>query len=392
MESARFWPRISYLGGMSRRGIWAAVLLVAITFAVAWFGREPSYQGRTLHAWLQNLDPQHPGPKNDAANEAVRHLGRDAVPEIVNLLESRDSSLKQKFLKWLSDHHVVKSPYTSVLENYPRAVHACYVIGPEAKPAIPALMALLNDHSYHQRHFGTIEAALGRIGPETIVPLIGSLTNSDMFVHWGVASSLANDFDPRNNIAAQCRSSAPIVVPAMLKCLQHNAPQVRSAAARALGNIGQQPATVIPALLGMLAGEKEPLARCAACLAIGQFKQQAQSATVPLFGALADADPYVRGTAAIALARIEPANSATVQKVMPFLIEDLTGIQGSNVQYPLNFQSPAIEALGECGSQARPAVPALLECLSTTPSYMQEDIAKSLKAIDPAAAAKAEVK
>jgi hypothetical protein len=76
----------------------------------------------------------------------------------------------------------------------------------------------------------------------------------------------------------------------------------------------------------------------------------------------------------------------------PFLIEDLTGIQGLNVKYPLNFRSPAVQALGECGSQARPAVPALLECLKTVSSYMHEAIAKSLKAIDPAVAAKAEAK
>jgi HEAT repeat protein len=142
----------------------------------------------------------------------------------------------------------------------------------------------------------------------------------------------------------------------------------------------------------MLASEKETLARCNVCLAIGEFKQQAHSATLPLFAALEDSDPCVRGTAAIALARIEPENSSTVEKVMPFLIEDLTGIQGSNVKYPLNFRSPAIRALGECGSRARPAVPALLECLKTVPSYMHEAIAKSLKAIDPAAAAKAEAK
>ena len=63
-----------------------------------------------------------------------------------------------------------------------------------------------------------------------------------------------------------------------------------------------------------------------------------------------------------------------------------------NVKDPLNFRSEAIQALGECGSQARPAVPALQECLKTVPPYRHEAVAKSLKAIDPAAAAKAGVK
>jgi HEAT repeat protein len=374
---------------MSRRRISVAVLLVAITFAVAWFLSGPSYQGRPLHAWLKDLDDQHPGPKNDAANEAVRHIGHNAVPEIISLLESRDSSLGQRFLKWLSDHHVVKSAYTPVLENHRRAMQACYVIGPEAKPAIPALIALLND-GYAR---GAVGAALRRIGPESVVPLIASLTNSNFMVRREVASSLAIDFDPQNiNGVSRFQSSASFVVPAMLKCLQDNSPPVRNAAVCCLGNIGQQPATVIPALVGMLASEKETLARCNVCLAIGQFKQQAYPATVALFAALEDSDPSVCGTAAIALARIEPENSSTVEKVMPFLIEDLTGIQGSNVKYPLNFQSPAIQALGECRSQARPAWPALLECLKTVDPYLHEAAAKSLTSIDPAAAAKAGVK
>jgi HEAT repeat protein len=346
---------------MSRRRLLLAVLLVVVAFADACFAREPSYQGRPLHEWLEDLDDQHPGPKNDAAQQALRHIGHNAVPEIISLLESRDS----------------------------RAVLACYVIGPEAKPAIPALVALLNDGNYQRRHVGTIGAALGRIGPEAVVPLLGSLTNSNVLVRWEVAGSLAIDFDPQNIVAAHFRSSAPIVVPAMIKCLRDNAPQVRIDAACCLGNIGQEPATVIPALVGLLSSEKDPQVRCYACLAIGQFKQQAQSATSSLFAALEDDDPPVRGTAAIALARIEPENSSTVEKVMPFLIEDLTGIQGSNVKDPLNFRSPAIQALGECGSQARPAVPALLECLKTVPPSMHEAVAKSLKAIDPAAAAKA---
>jgi HEAT repeat protein len=213
-----------------------------------------------------------------------------------------------------------------------------------------------------------------------------------MFVRWEVAGTLAIDFDPRNYIGgAPFRSGAPIVVPAMLKCLQDNSPPVRNDAARCLGNIGRQPATVIPALVGMLASETETLAPCNVCLAIGQFKQYAQSATVPLFAALEDSDPCVRGTAAIALARIEPENNSTIEKVIPFLIEDLTGIQGVNVKYPLNFRSAAIEALGECGGHARPAVPALLECLKAGEPYIHEAAAKSLEAIDPEAAAKTDL-
>jgi HEAT repeat protein len=380
LENGCFSPGDGHSAGMPMRRIWVAVLLIIITIGIALFvgpRSEPSYHGRPLNAWLKDLDDQHPGLKNDAAVEAVRHIGRDSVPEIIRLLESRDSSLKQRFLKWLNDYQLVKSVYTPVLENHHRAVLACNVIGPNARLAIPALIALLND-GYARGYVG---AALGRIGPEAVVPLIGSLTNSDSLVRMEVVNSLVH-----------FRSNSPIVVPVLIKCLQDGSPPVRGLAAHSLGMIGQEPEIAIPALVAMLDNEKDQQAHwnaCLACLAIGQFKRQAQSARTPLFAALQDSDPSVRATAAIALARIEPDNGSTVDKVMPFLIEDLTGLQGSNVKYPLNFQYPAIEALGECGSHARPAVPALLECLKTAQPYVREAAAKSLKAIDPEAAIKA---
>jgi HEAT repeat protein len=357
-----------------RRGL-VAVLLVAITVAVAWFAGpliEPSYQGRSLHAWLKDLDGQHPGPKNDAAIEAVRHIGRDAVPEIISLLESRDSSLRQRFLKWFSDHHVVKLAYTPVLEDHHRAVLACNAIGPEAKPAIPALIALLNDGDYQRRYPGYVGAALGRIGPEAVVPLIGSLTNSDFKVRTEVATSLGH-----------FRTSGPIVVPALIRCLQDSSTHVRAIAAYSLALIAQEPTTAVPALVGVL-GDANLYVRRNACRALGEYKEQAQSATAPLFAALEDSDPTIRATAAISLARIESHNDATIEKLMPILIEQLQDIRG--------YTNEAIQALGECGSRGRPAEPALLECLKAAEPYTREAAAKSLKAIDPEAAAKAGVK
>ncbi|HWX22407.1 MAG TPA: HEAT repeat domain-containing protein [Candidatus Binatia bacterium] len=356
-----------------------AVLLVGLLGVLGWQvfrSREPVYEGKRLSAWLKDLDDQHPGPVNDHAIEAIRYIGRDAVPQIISSLRTRDSSLKQKLLKWASEHHLVKSVYTPVSENHHRAVLACNALGPDAKPAIPALVALLND-GYASGYVG---AALGRIGPEAIVPLIGSLTNSNVSVRVEVAHSLAN-----------FRRSDPIVVPTLIQCLNDKSSFVRSLAANSLGRIGQEPTVAIPALV-LLLNDGDPQVRWNACLAIAEFKQQAQSARTPLFASLGDPDPSVRGTAAIALARIEPENASSVEKVMPYLIEDLEGFQGSNVKFPLNFRYPAIQALGECGKQSQPAVPALLECLKAAEPYMQEAAARSLKAIDPEAAAKAGVK
>ena len=52
----------------------------------------------------------------------------------------------------------------------------------------------------------------------------------------------------------------------------------------------------------------------------------------------------------------------------------------------------AIESIGKFGAQAKPAVPMLIELLNDPQPAIRAAAANALKAIDPAAAAKADVK
>ncbi|HEY5069439.1 MAG TPA: sigma-70 family RNA polymerase sigma factor, partial [Candidatus Acidoferrum sp.] len=112
--------------------------------------RQVYYKGKSLQVWLKNLDDQHPGPANDEATDAVRHIGKNGLPIIISLLQLKNPL-----------HH--------------SAVLACQILGSDAKPAIPALMKLL-DSGYANGYVG---AAFDEIGSDAIAPLIETLTNEN---------------------------------------------------------------------------------------------------------------------------------------------------------------------------------------------------------------------
>jgi HEAT repeat protein len=69
---------------------------------------------------------------------------------------------------------------------------------------------------------------------------------------------------------AEMGPAAAAAKPALIARLQHDAPDLRSAAARALGAIGPQAADAVPALEGLL-DDNEPDVRKAAAHAIRQL-------------------------------------------------------------------------------------------------------------------------
>jgi HEAT repeat protein len=366
---------------MSKGRIAVALLLLAVAVGIAWLTYEPSYQGRPLSSWLEDLDPHSPRTKSDAAVEAVRKIGPKALPEIIRLLNTRKSTVTEG-KKWLSDHHVLGMSSVEVWEKHVRAVRACVALGRDAKPALSALIALSTDGVDNWVTDEYVIEALGNIGPDAAAPTIDLLTSPNVTVRTSAAYFLG-----------KFRSRAMVVVPPLVNCLHDGDFTVRYKAAESLGKIAEEPAIAIPALVKEYRAETFLSIRCLECLALGEFKQQARSAETPLLAALDSTNQFERVVAAIALARIEPESTSTVEKVMPFLIQALTDLKEMMPMYRQMFRVKALVALGECRGFARPAVPVMMGCLNPTtqsPS-VREAATNALKAIDPVAAAKAGV-
>jgi len=152
--------------------------------------------------------------------------------------------------------------------------------------------------------------------------------------------------DDRKHAAEVLGSLGPAAgaaVPSLIDALKDSSANVRSAAARALGEIGNEAA--VSALLGLLEDD-DAYVRSAAAKALGLIGTEA--AVPPLIVSLNDGVSHVRVAVIGALGRL--GGEAAVSALSKVLNDDH--------EY---YRSPAARALGQTGNEA--AVPALIKAL-----------------------------
>jgi HEAT repeat protein len=112
-------------------------------------------------------------------------------------------------------------------------------MGPAAKAAVPALVALLKENNKGTRH--TAARALAAIGPRAVdvLPLTKALKDDDEEVRREAARALGA-------IGPEASAS----VPPLMEALKD--PRIRSSVAQALGEIGPESKEAVPALVGIL--------------------------------------------------------------------------------------------------------------------------------------------
>jgi HEAT repeat protein len=224
---------------------------------------------------------------------ALGQIGSAAVPELIIALRSPDKYVRRE------------------------AVWALAKIGPEAASAVFALAKVLRDTDAPVRKGAA--RALGQIGREarSAIPLlIEALKNSDLLFCRLVAWALGK-------IGASA-------VPALMRALNHPDKYVRREAAWALGHIGPESRSAIGILttilknpcsagplsvtrkadpnqeteLVFLTSIRDATLRAYAARALGQIGPEAHSAVPALTAALADANDKVAAAAARALDQI----------------------------------------------------------------------------------------
>ena len=264
-------------------------------------------------------------------------------------------------------------------------VRALAKIGP---PAVPALIkALKNGKKKIRAHAAE---ALGKIGPKAraaVPALVQELRNQGDGKDTIAINIGENAFfrypGPRSRAATalgQIGPEAKAAVPALAQVLKDDDSSIRTAAARALGNIGT---AAVPALLKALQND-DARVRAASVTGLGQISPNAVSAlgeigadakaAVPaLVAAFKDASNELRTTIVAVLKAIGPV-------AVPILTRSLGDQENAS-----GVRQGVAMALGTFGRQAKTAVPALEKALKDRGPYVRGAAADALGKIGPAA-------
>jgi len=354
--------------GMGKRRkyvLLVAIVLMAVGLGAAFIpSREPSYGGKRLSEWV-GLLPADASPNGKSEAEgAVRHIGTNALPFLLDCIQVEPSRLRIKFEAPVNKFLKTVNPAWKLSQKkYLRAnnaMRALQVLGPEAKSVISELSRLLNDTNAPLT-MGRAARALPHLGKDALPVMIVALRSQHQVVRRLAASNLE-----------WLGTNARPAVPELIGFLNGPDEYIAYGASYALAGCGVEPKLVLPALTNCLHDTRLSI-RDMAVLALGYLSLRKAPAAVPmLLECLNDHDVRIAGRAASVLVE----NKMESRLVIPALTQCL---QDSNSVLRLC----AARGLGEFGNEARSAVPAMLTLLQDRENQVRVIATNALKAIDP---------
>ncbi len=308
--------------------------------------REPVYQGKTLTRWLEEAADDgtlyNNGLREDTA-VAVRAMGRDAVPFLVEMIKTKDGWFReelQRFAqkKWLP-LRVQSAPDLQVMGTTGFAM-----LGKEGKSAIPALLECLKDDDQWVR--SAAAESLSGIGDDS-AEVVAALVNYLPHANPARASAGFNSVMSEQFIAIRALARmGPTALPALaqLTALTNSSqPLVADAAQLALLRIqGQSEAPFFERLEGTL-GQKNWFVLPAVIIPICTNSE----AAIPYcLNGLRQTNADIQWRALFVLDAIHQNPQLCIPAIAPFL-------QSTNDR--VRFQ--ALDALGAFGGKSKPLIP-----------------------------------
>ena len=283
-----------------------------------WRANEPSYRGRRLTAWLADGsywssvdDPRAPARLAEA-RQAIRQIGEEAVPCLLNLLSEEDSRLRSKAAGWVERGARRYFAGLHAYELRSQAVWGFEVLGSRGRPALPRLQYLFLAAPRADRLGNEVDVglALAGIGADALPILARGLTNQHRGVRFAALEGLErlNARYPAATRAAAAldlrRRMADAAVSSLIQMMRDEDP-LRGPAATLLGKLGAKPEQSVPALMEFYQRSPGyPIGRRIALTALANFGPDARPAA-PLFALAAqDADPAIRSLGQRGLAAV----------------------------------------------------------------------------------------
>lgn len=273
------------------------------------------------------------------------------------------------------------------------AARALALIGPEALAHVPALMAAAKDTDPHVRHEVVLTlGAIGRPAAAAVPTLIAALDDADYVVPPGAAIALgqlgpeaesasaalckalsSSAYDLRAQAQAALVAIGPGAVPSLRETLKSKDPTAVVFAAQAVGRIGLKARAAIPELVRAF-GQDNYAVKAATAETLAVLQSRTPDAIPALAQAVGHGDIRV-ATEAVKLLRELRADAPAV---VTAFVTKLDAPRNATQEYT-DLHKMLVRALGDVGSNARPAVPVLLVALDDP--ALTEDAALSLRVI-----------
>ncbi len=379
---------------LQRVGLCLVIVALLAAVIVLMRSSEPRARGRSLSSWVNSLPGTGTAPR--AAAAALREIGTNAIPPLLQLLRTKDSPEISKLNELLRKQSLIRFHFREASEKRAKAVAGFNALGSIAKPAIPELVELFNDPE------SALPAlrALNEIGPDAVLPLTQALSHTNSEVR-----DLAADLLSRHGAA-----HPKIAVPALLQAMRDPDEFVRSTAAKSLCRIEHDPGKVIPALIARLE-DPSRVVGVAVAECLGEFGAEAKSA-VPALVKRIERNPGELLSIIPALAKIQPDTAMTslshllretnmlvrlrAAYQIRSLRDQLKGSSRAATEMVISTLIQMLEApepevrgvaawtLGEFGSEARMAIPALQAAFEKEEGWKPRAVlASAITSIDP---------
>jgi HEAT repeat protein len=364
----------------SRLRVGLVILLLAIVGLVAWqviLPHEPTFSAKSLSAWLR--EGYVPGSPNPEIRRAIQQIGTNGLPRLLALVRVKDSALKRTLLALSRGQSLISIRAHSAEEYHGMAMVGFSVLGPAARPAVPALIDLLNKADDVEVQ-STAAFCLGVIGPaaqESVPALIQCLSNVVNVNNTGYGGVAFLKERAATALGVMGPAAQP-AIPILTIATNDGRWYVRNAAKMALMRL--QGESVLP-LIDDLKDTSDPIKWYERAMLVCEFGTNAEPAIPFLIAALGTSNDIVLGHAAIALGKIQRQPNVCVPALIPLLSSP-----------SISTRQKSLYALGEFGQASKEALPAIMRCLADSDPWVRIEATNILKTIDPAAAAKAGIR
>jgi hypothetical protein len=236
-----------------RIGIISGLLLAGVAVSLLWRNsgpREPVFEGRPLTSWLDHhvassaASPPYGSPGWKKADEAVRHIGTNAIPTLLEMIRAKNRPpFVLKLMEMARGLGLTKMRYRYAMPRHEEAEYAFEMLGTNAVSAVPELIRIYeqNISASSQRCAALALGHIGRGAQAALPALIQRFTHTNKEVRFYAVSAVMS-----------IGGDANLAIPALTSALKDPSVDVRWNALVGLSSFGGRARSAAPEILKML--------------------------------------------------------------------------------------------------------------------------------------------